>query len=293
MKMASKVTVPLTALMLAAGGGITYYLTSNSRADNLHHSVSGPVTEGHVAQAYVGDPDNPATWKLPIEAYMPTKSQASLVSNARDDLIDQCMDKAGYPDWSPAPDLPKLGGKTLTDWRYGIHDAELAAKRGYHPEAQEQQAYEASLEEGAVDESGAPDETVKKCASEVDGSVPTAQPAYIVQQVSGEAFGESRKDPEVVAAFAQWSTCMHGKGYSYKEPMEANDEPRFADPNQVTQLEIDTAAADIICRNEANVARTWFDAESRMQQTKIAEHLDEFNAAANETKRIVAKARSV
>ncbi|WP_328769985.1 hypothetical protein [Streptomyces sp. NBC_00286] len=59
---------------------------------------------------------------------MPTTAQTRMVAGLRDDLIDACMKDAGFGQWTPAPGLPSIGGKTLTDWRYGIHDATLAAK---------------------------------------------------------------------------------------------------------------------------------------------------------------------
>ncbi|MFH9425432.1 hypothetical protein [Streptomyces sp. NPDC017529] len=295
MKMTTKVTVPLTAMVLAAGAGTVYFLADDAGTRNPAQSVAAPASasEAHVAQASVGDPHDPATWRLPIEAYMPTRAQARLVSTSRDTLIDRCMDKAGYPAWKPAPDLPQVGGKTLTDWRYGIHDATLAAERGYHPEAGEQEAYDAAMSEGAVDESGAPDDVVKRCVSQADGSVPAAQPADVLQQVSGEAFNESRTDPKVVAAFTKWSSCMKTKGYSYKAPMEANDDPAFADPHKVSKQEVKTAQADITCRDEADVARTWFDAEAKLQRSKIAEHLQAISKSAEATKQAVAKAKAV
>ncbi len=294
MKKTAKVTVPLTAFLLAAGGVSTYNALDDSSASNPSGSATAQAPSGlaEVAKASVGDPDDPATWQLPIEAYMPTRQQARLVSGTRDELIDRCVERAGYPEWKPAPDLPELGGKTLTDWRYGIHDAGLAATRGYHPAAGEQETYDAAMAEGAVDESGTPDDVVHGCVTEVDGDVPSLQPEGIVQQVSGEAFKESLKDPKVVTAFAKWSACMKDKGYSYEKPMDANDDVRFADPYKVSDLEIATAKADIACRNAADVARTWFDAESAIQTAKIADHLTEFNDAAEAVKQAVAKAKA-
>ncbi|MEV0281697.1 hypothetical protein AB0I22_35660 [Streptomyces sp. NPDC050610] len=245
-----------------------------------------------VARAHVGSQDNPATWRLPVEAYMPSPQQAHLVANTRDELISQCMDKAGYSSWKSAPDLPELGGKTLTDWRYGIHDAALASTRGYHPAAEEQKAYDEAMEIGAVDKSGAPKEAVRACAEKADGDIPVAQPADIVQQISGDAFMESQENPKVVAAFAQWSTCMKSSGYSYKKPLDASDDLRFGDPHKVSKLEVETAEADLTCRGKYDVARVWFDAESTLQRAKIADHLKEVNDAVKATNKAVAKAKA-
>ncbi|NKQ25165.1 hypothetical protein [Streptomyces galbus] len=294
-KLAGKTVVPVAFLALAAGAGAVYYTTSSGDPEDTApqaQSASRPGPLAEVAHATIGDPGDPATWRLPIESYMPTMQQARLVSSTRDELIDQCMDDSGYPQWQPAPDLPSLGGTTLTDWRYGIHDAGLASTRGYHPDAGQQKAYDDAMEAGAVDESGAPDSAVRSCTAKIDGQVPPAQPADIVQRVSGEAFTESEKDPTVVAAFAKWSACMKAKGYDYDKPMDANEDPRFTDPGQVTATEIATAKADIACRDQYNVTRTWFDAESRIQRDKIAKHLDDFKAAAKAAGDAVAKAKA-
>ncbi|NGO75195.1 hypothetical protein G6045_05780 [Streptomyces sp. YC504] len=224
---------------------------------------------------------------------MPTTSQAKMISGVRDDLIDACMAQAGHADWVPAPDLPAVGGKTLTDWRYGIHDATLAAERGYHPAAAEQQAYDEAMSEGAVDESGADDSALRSCVSEADGDAPVAEAPLVAQQINGESFRASAKDPAVVDVFAKWASCMKEKGFTYTKPMEANDDPQFTNPDQVTKLEIDTAMADIECRDRFDVAKTWFDAEVTLQQAAIKEHQSELDGAKAEIASVVAKASEV
>lgn len=295
MRLKLKTAAPIAVLALTVGGCTASEPAADTGgpADATNTSPQRPATDARVARAYVGVPDDPSTWRLPIEAYMPSHTQTRLVTGARDGLIDRCMSEAGYPAWKPAPDLPEVGGKSLTDWRYGIHDSELAAKRGYHPDAEEQRAYDDAMQEGAVDESGAPPDVLRGCATQADGDVPAAQPAAIVQQVGGEAFSEAQRDRKVVAAFAQWSACMKGKGFTYAAPMDANDDPRFADPHVVTRLEIDTAKADTACRERHHVNRTWFDAESTIQRAKIAGHLKEFDDAAEAVGLAVAKAAAV
>ncbi|MEU2559979.1 hypothetical protein ABZ626_11680 [Streptomyces longispororuber] len=294
MKLTRKAMVPAVILAAAAGAGSVYLTTGHDASDGAREPSARSVgTQGQIARAYVGDPDDPATWRLPVESYMPTKTQVQVVTTSRDKLIDQCMSAAGFDGWKPAPDLPDLGGKTLTDWRYGLHDGELAAERGYHPAKDEQEAYDKAMEAGAVDESGADEATLKGCVQKVDGQVPDAQPPAIVDQISGESFENSKEAPEVVEVFAKWSSCMKGKGYDYKQPLDASDDPAFGDPEKVTPEEIATAKADVACRDEHNVERTWFDAESKIQRAAIAKHLKEFNDAAKATKSAVAKARKI
>ncbi|MGI5399211.1 hypothetical protein ACQEVG_07075 [Streptomyces sp. CA-135486] len=263
----------------------------SSEAQSAHADVAAPQNTN--AKAAVGDPQNPATWKLPVEAFMTTKAEARLISNARDSLIDKCMEDAGFDRWTPAPDLPEPGGTTLVDWRYGIHDAETAAGRGYHPAAEQQQAYDEAMMAGAVDESGADEGKLRACVQAADGQAPPAQPAELVQRINGESFMQSKNDPNVVAALAKWSSCMKAKGYSYKEPMEANDDPRFNDQHKVTALEIATAKADIQCRDRYSVEKTWFDAEVKLQLKAIEENRPALEKVKARNKAAVAKASTI
>ncbi|RII06989.1 hypothetical protein DSC45_34745 [Streptomyces sp. YIM 130001] len=283
-----KVAVPMVA---AAAVGAVVLVTASadgpSRGAEQRQSVAG---SGGVAKAHMGDPDDPATWRLPIEAYVPSKANTRLIAGARDTLIDACMEKAGFAEWAPALDLPDLGGKTLTDWRYGVHDAGQVAKRGYHPDAAEQEAYDAAMEAGAVDESGADEGQLKNCVAQTDGEVPAIAEDDLAQQISGNAYAASMQEPAVVSVFEKWATCMGDKGFSYKKPMEASDDPRFNDPSRVTDLEIATAKADVECRDRHDVEKTWYDAEVPLQQAAIKKHQSELDVLKKDNKAAVAKA---
>ncbi|MEV5597522.1 hypothetical protein [Streptomyces sp. NPDC052496] len=248
------------------------------------------------ASARSFDASDPATWTLPIEAYLPSDGQDEQASKAKDMLIADCMKTLGVP-WHPAPDLPDVGPKTLTDWRYGIHDAALAKKRGYKPDAAEQAAYDKAMEAGALDEGAANDgvteaalrgsepeingKAVPKggCAGQAGNRLGTDGTEFseAAQRIGNDAFIRSKQTPKVVAVFQKWSSCMKGQGYSYKEPLDASDDPRFSSP-AVSKLEISTALADLECRQRYDVARTWFESESALQQQAIeknAENLDQ------------------
>ncbi|MFI0264545.1 hypothetical protein ACH4OW_36755 [Streptomyces sp. NPDC017056] len=241
------------------------------------------------------DAADPATWTLPIEAYIPSDGQDEQASKAKDLLIADCMKNLGL-DWRPAPDLPVVGPKTLTDWRYGIHDVTLSKKRGYKPDAAEQAAYDRAMQAGALDEGaegdGATGAALRGSTSEINGkAVPKGgcagkagdeigsdgtEFAEAAQRIGNDAFVRSKQAPEVVAVFRKWSSCMKDQGYSYKEPLDASDDPRFSSPD-VSKLEISTALADLECRKRHDVARIWFEAESALQQQAIeknAENLD-------------------
>ncbi|MFE4373226.1 hypothetical protein ACFRMN_34315 [Streptomyces sp. NPDC056835] len=282
----------------AAVGTVAFALwgTQGDASDNASRPMADTrpnTAAAGVPQASVGDKDNPATWRLPVEAYIPARTEARMVSGVRDDLIDECMGKAGYEKWEPAPDLPDLSGESLTDRRYGIHDAELTAIRGYHPDAALQEAYDAALEVGAVDTSGSDPEALRGCVQAADGEAPDTQTDELVQQIDGDSYTESMKDPAVVAAFANWSSCMNDKGYAYKTPLEPLEDPRFSHPTDVIESEITTAKADLDCRTRFDVTRTWFDAEAKIQQAQVQKNLTALNEVKAENRSVVAQSAAI
>ncbi|MCM1975263.1 hypothetical protein [Streptomyces sp. G1] len=285
MKPMAKLALP----PLAVAGGILLAVAGTSLAQD--DSAPRAAAAAPVAKAVVGDPEDPATWRLPVETYAPTKAQARMVGATRDELIDACMESKGLPEWTPAPDLPDLGGTTLTDWRYGIHDAEEARAYGYHPDPAEQEAYDEAL---AQDRSGDTDrEALRSCVEEADGGVPRLAVSPLVNQIGGYSYQMARETPEVREVFAQWSQCMKAKGYRYEQPMEAAEDPRFLAAGTASALEKDTAVADVACRDKFDVEKTWFDAEARIQQEEIGKRLPQLEAQRAGIKAAVAKARAL
>ncbi|MEV0903363.1 hypothetical protein [Streptomyces hokutonensis] len=255
------------------------------------------------------DASDPATWVLPIEGYLPSDNERKQVSQARKTLAADCMKKYGLS-WRPAPDLPRLGPKTLVDWRYGIHDMALARERGYKPPAAEQEAYDRAVEVGAVgDTSGTGPETevleggveqiggkaVPKggCLGETDRKLSAgAGGTPVAQKLSTGTFVESQQDPAVVKAFKAWSDCMRAGGFTYDRPLDASDDQRFAS-QEVTPLEIKTATADISCRDRTNVARIWYGAETALQEKQIDSQAELLDRERRDLDSAVKKAASV
>ncbi|MEV0924281.1 hypothetical protein AB0I99_03970 [Streptomyces spongiicola] len=255
------------------------------------------------------DAADPATWVLPIEGYLPSDHERNQISQARKILTSDCMKRFGFS-WQPAPDLPRLGPKTLVDWRYGIHDMALAKERGYKPSAAEQEAYDRAVEIGAVDgtsgtgpdskalEGGAKQVGGKPvpqggCLGEADQKISSdAQNTTVAQRISNEAFTESQQSPEVVTAFKAWSSCMKASGFNYERPLEASDDRRFGS-RDVTPLEIKTATADISCRYKTNVAKIWYDNEVAIQNQKIESQPEQLIKERKSLDRAVRKAADI
>ncbi|MGW1198850.1 hypothetical protein ACWD4B_23890 [Streptomyces sp. NPDC002536] len=252
-----------------------------------------------------GAASDPASWTLPMLAYRPTKEQDKSIATAETRLVRQCMKGLGI-DWQPEPELPQIGPRNLLDWRYGIHDPELTAKRGYQPDAAQQARYDAAVHaqtarpspsvdtQVALGGTDMPSDLVDRASPEVrNGTLggrklppggcfgearrtlgsATHGVSPLVQKLTNASYGESQNDPRVKDVFAKWSACMRAKGMTYAAPMDANDDPRFRpDPKGVSPLEISTALADLACRDAHRVAEVWHDAEVRVQWRYVREN---------------------
>lgn len=218
-----------------------------------------------------------------MEAYLPSDSERSQLTKAKAMLIGDCMKRAGFPQWYAAPELPKAGPKTLTDWRYGIHDAELAQRRGYKADEAEESAYEAAVNKSAVDGTspeGPDGRALTVCAGEARTRIGGGPSTYgdEAQRLGNEAFIRSKEVKDVVAAFQAWSSCMKEQGYNYRQPLDASDDQRFAG-RDVTALEIATATADITCRDRTHVAKIWWEAEVTLQTASLEENAEMLDKA--------------
>ncbi|MFD5200647.1 hypothetical protein ACFWM7_10945 [Streptomyces sp. NPDC058375] len=251
------------------------------------------------------DSKAPQSWVLPIQAYLPTDQEQAQLSQAKKILVSDCMKEFGF-NWTPAPDLPRIGPKTLTDWRYGIHEMALAKERGYKPDAKEQEVYDEAVKRGAVDGATADGPETKALNGGIDevegkkvpkdGCVGSANREIDVETLQARtalglanaAFLEAKEDSGVVKAFASWSACMKRSGYDYKQPLDASDDTKFQAP-EVSPEEVATATADITCRQKTDVAWIWFQAEAALQKSAIDAHAEELSA---EGKRIDAAVRN-
>ncbi|MGW5531617.1 hypothetical protein [Streptomyces xanthochromogenes] len=240
-------------------------------------SGQAKVAATPVARRPVDDRSDPATWTLPIEPYLFSKAEVRAMNRSRDRLIADCAKDAGLPDSGPAYDGPGADGRTETDLRYGIHDAALAARRGYHPDAADQEARDRAMAAGAVDPAGADADVLRGCSASAGLTVPAPVQAEVVQAIMRDSYAESAKTPEVVAVFARWSACMKAKGYSYAKPTDVDDDPRFHARDGVGDVEIATATADVACRTRIPVAKVWFEAESALQTKAIRANQDVLN----------------
>ncbi|MCP3754330.1 hypothetical protein [Streptomyces sp. TBY4] len=249
---------------------------------------------------------DPVTLSLPLDAYRPSKAELAQIDKALDLVTDQCMRRYGFQ-YTPAPPLPAYGPASDTDLRYGIHDAGLAAARGYRPagdEAASSAAREAAdRTQAAMSEAertvlvgpggGGPRPTAAPTATVAGRQVPErgcfgeatarvtggASPVSdFVQDLGHTGYAKAQEDPQVVAAFGAWSRCMKEKGFGYAKPMDAPNDPRFSSP-QPAPAETATATADVECRTRTNVIGVWYATEVAFQKALIERNAPSLTAA--------------
>ncbi|MGW1071603.1 hypothetical protein [Streptomyces sp. NPDC002537] len=244
---------------------------------------------------------------LPIMSYRLSGNELAQVGQAKNSLVQQCMKELGFSDFKPA--AAQLSGSgsddllELDDLRYGTYNAGQAAKTGYKPDfvaSGRNKFANPPAEPERTDEewlalTGTPKErsdgrqglsakpklrsglTVPEggCLGESATKLTGGQQVIpnIVQRLNGESYRASMKDPRVKQAFGKWSECMKTKGYSYSDPMQANDDPRFAS-NVSSAEEIKTATADVACKTSVNLVGIWHSAEVDIQKQLIQKNSD-------------------
>ncbi|MCJ0868336.1 hypothetical protein [Streptomyces sp. AP-93] len=260
--------------------------------DSVSPSVSGQGSSTPVADAA-------QIRSLPIEQYLPTPAEFARMSQASARIQQQCMRDFGFSGFTlPEPGLADPR-ETLSELRYGTVNAAEAARSGYKPESVNKKGTAAGSAEPelsddqwlvmtgttkAVGDSAsamaAPQNFGAKAIPEggcigqairtlTDGSDNLY--ADLAQDINGQSFRQSQQDPRVTSVFAKWSECMKGKGFDYKDPMQANDDPMFSG-SAITPEEIATASADVACKADTNLVGIWHTADAEIQQKLIDQH---------------------
>jgi hypothetical protein len=265
-------TILTVALGLATGSVAALAGVIVTTSHDTDQAKSASHTTPVAAVAHVGDPNDPATWTLPVQAYMPTSHQARTVMGSRDELMKACMTKAGFSHWRPSPDLPTLGGTNDMDARYGINDLAQARQFGYHPDSRAQKQYDDAINADIAGRASVDQRALLDCAGKANQAAPAVQTPQLIDRIDGNSWKQAQREPAVKKAFAGWSACMDAKGYHYAKPMDANDDGMWWKSDAATAREKAVAVADVRCRDEYHVERVWFDTEASLQQRAIRQH---------------------
>jgi hypothetical protein len=204
------------------------------------------------------------------------------------------MRRLGFANWQP-PD-PRVSGGRPPMFPFGIVDEQQAAKHGYHDPrvaevnrvqrqrprlSAEQRAQErAELAALTGDSSFAtlagrqvpPD----GCSGEAERKLRGGAPAYDVNLYGAlitEADQRTVADSRVSAVIEAWSACMKRVGFDYGSPLElAQPEGNQWPTPAPTPVEIATARADVACKQQTDLPRTWLAVVAGYQRQLTEQH---------------------
>ncbi|WP_157254950.1 hypothetical protein [Nonomuraea typhae] len=99
----------------------------------------------------------------------------------------------------------------------------------------------------------------------------------LIRRIEGQAYNLASQSPAVIQAAQKWVSCMAQKGYSYRSPEDAWEDPRWRTrPNDgPSKEEIATALTDMSCKDSTNYIATWYEAESEQQRALISKHTND------------------
>ncbi|MFJ1709465.1 hypothetical protein [Kitasatospora sp. NPDC088346] len=244
---------------------------------------------------------------MPIERFALTAEESGAVDRAKVLLANECLGGFGLDYRIPEHSPP--GAESSR--RYGISDREVARDLGYHlpPPAggagaakQPTEAQEAILF-GAT-RAGEPRSTAPDgrpippggcygdAEARLDGGPRPEADIAAAAAVDKESFKQSLADPTVVAAFHTWSTCMERHGYRYQDPMASVGDRAF-DTAEPTEREKAVALADMDCKTETGLLKTWSAVEAGIQTRMIEENSSALNRLSAFQKRKIGLAREV
>ncbi|WSQ10167.1 hypothetical protein OG604_21685 [Streptomyces sp. NBC_01231] len=241
---------------------------------------------------------------LPIEAYLLSPEEGKQILQAELVLRERCMSRFGIA--YQVPDQAAVfEPKSLTQLRYGPTDGDDVAGHGYKPPGSEKAVGKPKPQElapaaamvlnGTNDPDVKPGSAAAKGGQDYNGQkVPVGgcigeaktklgyspdQPAEdgappIADKVNTDSWAKSYEDSRVKAVFGKWSACMKEKGYTYADPMKANDDPQWQQAALATAKEKQVAAADVACKAKYNVVGTWFAVDVAYQEQMIEQNAE-------------------
>lgn len=80
----------------------------------------------------------------------------------------------------------------------------------------------------------------------------------------------AQTDPRVLAVDRAWSRCMAKRGYTFRNPQQAQQHHW---PSAPTTIEVATAVADVSCKTQTNLPNTWLTVEAAYQRALVGQNL--------------------
>lgn len=179
--------------------------------------------------------------RLPLENYTLSSDDRELVRTAENALIDECMERLSFPDWTPILPPPEYRHPGMAALRYGVTDATSVEKYAYDPlpTSSWTQPPETRWDSNNVGYAGALSgmeqvtahpmmynghpRPVGGCEGEartaLSGDIAPIDDHPAIIRLGAETFIRSTNDPDVKQALDAWSACMAAAGYDYTSPL--------------------------------------------------------------------------
>ncbi len=227
----------------------------------------------------------------PIDTYFPSESETVALENQYVNLINACLRDHGLAGGAVVRDDPSVVpinahvdalARVMLTTLYGDFDPVGAPQFGYdlgdslsHPP--NQTAYQGYSPADAVI-----GDACMAAVSSVDPTGGALVMGLITQQQLPDGGPQINPgDSRMVAAYADWSACMAGKGFTYTDPRSAYVDDQWvkdADAGLgVTPQQIATAVADMDCKISTNLVGIATAVQSAYDQVYIDSHRDQLD----------------
>ncbi|WAZ26206.1 hypothetical protein STRCI_007760 [Streptomyces cinnabarinus] len=260
---------------------------------------------------------------MPLDKYLLNPAQQESVFLAYSTGIAHCMRKYGYEHPVSRPVDSGLSGedapKTRVDGRFGFQSMTHARKWGYHPaggfpdRSQDSAETQSDADRwfaltGARDlnsdfgpggttrdghkvrSRGCVGDSVLRMTGARDGVVGDSD---LATELKFQTLADGQKDKRTLEVFERWSLCMREREYSYRTPLEALSDARWAQSAQPSSEETDTAVADQKCRSEHNVVGVWFAVDYEYQERAVEANLAKLREVKTQLTRQVRAAHEI
>jgi len=224
--------------------------------------------------------------RVPLDDFTLSRLDIHTIEYAEDLLTRACMRGSGL-DWEPLPPPARTDTDPLHRRRYGVIEPEVAKRFGYHlpPLAPDQRAREQvwrrrealpPAERRAAyghDGQGGCRHTARTRLAE---DLPTIDRQRLNGFIGG-TFEASQRVRAVAAVFGAWSRCMRAKGFAYRTPLGAANDPAWTRSAHASPREIAVAEADVGCKRATGLVAVWSTADRAVQLDAIAAHRRDFD----------------
>jgi hypothetical protein len=286
---ASRAAAAALVLVLAAGcssGG-------GARGTGGGHAAaargSSGETTGGLAGLSLSLGNSPNSLVLPLTPYVASGEQMKEQAAARDVLVSRCMQKSGFQYTPPVGISPGMGADPGVGaaYNFGITSMALARQFGY-------EALNPFF----------PAQVPPRPTGELPGQLPAAERAaltscdqslrkvpdmpripQLAQVLQITAWQETMTGRLAQALFRRWSACMAASGYDYANPVQAalgqpgdSDGPSQWSGASPSQLEIQTAVADVACKDKTGVVQRWIRLLAEDQEALLQHYLPQLQS---------------